>query len=290
MISYNTATGRGGAGIYFEFCSGVIINNCISENSAPYFNGGGVLIEYGDIQLLNNTITANEAKDGGGISIDCDTINVVNTILWGNTAENGPQIAMLATSEFASNFTFCNIQGASEEIYYKNGCEFNGIYSDNINADPQFMQSGAHPCALSQLSPCINKGNPDTSGMALPASDLAGKARVYKDTIDIGAYEYNGEIGILTDQKSDFLHGNISITYTNKGIVFTCRNTFTESAGIAIYDLSGRLIKQLSISAGTRSVVWDGCDDNGKKCANGCYIILLKDTQNTLKRSFIFVQ
>lgn len=289
MISNNT-TGRSGAGIYFEFCSGVIVNNCISENSAPYRNGGGVSIEYGDIQCLNNTITANEALDGGGISIDCDTINVVNTILWGNTAENGPQIAMLAKSEFASNFTFCNIQGGSEEIYYKDGCEFNGIYSDNIDADPQFMLSGLHPCALSDLSPCINKGNPDTAGMSLPVIDLAGKARVYKDTIDIGAYEYNGEIGILTDHKSVLLHSTIAINHTNRGIVFTRRNSLTETAGIAIYDLSGRLIKQLSIVTGTRSVVWDGCDDNGKKCGNGCYIVRLQNAEKTVEKSLILVQ
>ncbi len=291
MISSNIVGSRGGAGIYFEYCSGSIINNCIAGNGAPYGKGGGVLIESGDIQLLNNTITKNEARDGGGVSIGCDTINVVNTILWGNIAENGPQICMFATSEFESNFTFCNIQGGSEEIYYKDGCEFNGIYSDNIDADPQFMQIGLHPCALSDLSPCINKGNPDTAGMALPVSDLAGKARVYKDTIDIGAYEYNGEIGILTDQKSVFSHGNnLSITHTNRGIVFTCRNTFTEGTAIAMYDLSGRLMKQLSIGTGTRSVVWDGCNNNGKKCGNGCYIVRLQNAEKTVEKSLVLVQ
>ncbi|MEA3444652.1 MAG: T9SS type A sorting domain-containing protein [Bacteroidota bacterium] len=38
-------------------------------------------------------------------------------------------------------------------------------------------------------SPCVNAGTPDTTGLALPTTDLGDGARIQNDTIDMGAYE-----------------------------------------------------------------------------------------------------
>ncbi|MDA3813772.1 MAG: chitobiase/beta-hexosaminidase C-terminal domain-containing protein [Candidatus Cloacimonetes bacterium] len=50
------------------------------------------------------------------------------------------------------------------------------------------------PYTLSELSPCIVAGNPDTTGLYLPEYDLAGNPRIANGRVDIGTYEYQGEL------------------------------------------------------------------------------------------------
>ncbi|MFC1492875.1 choice-of-anchor Q domain-containing protein [candidate division KSB1 bacterium] len=66
----------------------------------------------------------------------------------------------------------------------------------NIDADPNFIGSGEYPFQLSPNSYAVNAGKPDTTGLALPHTDLAGNPRIYNgkiDKIDMGAYEFQGE-------------------------------------------------------------------------------------------------
>ena len=46
---------------------------------------------------------------------------------------------------------------------------------------------------------------------------------------------------------------------------------------LAVYDLRGRLVRNLvsteSWSAGTRKIVWDGRDNNGRVAASGIYLV-----------------
>jgi len=102
----------------------------------------------------------------------------------------------------------------NNSIFYGNGTNFNLEYHSHpqigfslvgdsslpsgvidlgyniLNKDPQFKLSGQHTFSLKETSPCINTGNPDTTGLNLPVLDLAGNPRIYEDHIvDIGAYE-----------------------------------------------------------------------------------------------------
>ena len=65
-----------------------------------------------------------------------------------------------------------------------------GIIQDNIDADPQFVDTTNFDFHLSDYSPCINAGKPDTTGLNLPATDLDGNPRIFDGRVDIGAYEY----------------------------------------------------------------------------------------------------
>jgi len=44
-----------------------------------------------------------------------------------------------------------------------------------------FSGTGNEPFRLSEESPCINAGIPDTVGLLLPATDLAGQARIKEE-------------------------------------------------------------------------------------------------------------
>ena len=59
----------------------------------------------------------------------------------------------------------------------------------NLNLNPLFDGSGNYPFALTDDSPCVNSGTPDTTGLNLPEYDLAGNLRIYGERIDMGAYE-----------------------------------------------------------------------------------------------------
>ncbi|MCX8014948.1 MAG: T9SS type A sorting domain-containing protein, partial [candidate division WOR-3 bacterium] len=60
-----------------------------------------------------------------------------------------------------------------------------------------------------------------------------------------------------------------------------------KSKSINIYNSSGRLIKTLSINpkynTGVYTLIWDGCDENGKAVSTGIYFAVVLDTKMTTK-------
>jgi hypothetical protein len=58
--------------------------------------------------------------------------------------------------------------------------------------DPGFLNFPAD-LSLARNSLAINHGSPDTNGLFLPETDMAGNPRIYGDRIDMGAYEFQGD-------------------------------------------------------------------------------------------------
>ena len=64
-----------------------------------------------------------------------------------------------------------------------------------LGHDPVFNDPSKLDFSLNAASPCINTGNPDTTGLNLPGLDLAGNSRLYEDgPIDMGAYEFQAMV------------------------------------------------------------------------------------------------
>jgi hypothetical protein len=74
-------------------------------------------------------------------------------------------------SSLGGDFKNNLIEGGLDAFEY-NG--FDGIYVDNIDEDPQFVNASNSDFHLKSISPGINTGTPDTSGLHLPATDLDG--------------------------------------------------------------------------------------------------------------------
>ncbi len=165
----------------------IITNTLIANNTS--LGGtprcGGVCINvYGAAELRNCTIVNN--SPGGLFAASWDGLSMTNTIVWGN------EMYQIQTDQSDPTVTFCDVQGG-----------FRG--AGNRDADPGFLGPSAGPgieydgsaanWALQSVSPCINAG---TQVQDLPATDLAGALRIASAVIDLGAWENQSELPLLT--------------------------------------------------------------------------------------------
>lgn len=152
-------------------------------------------------------------------------IDIVNTIMWGNTSNLIPPYIPL---------------------YRSNSC----IEGDSISQYPEFVSPSAGQgigydgyiadWSLNSWSPCINTGTPDTTGLNLPMTDLAGNYRISGDTIDMGAYEYQipSFIDLFADNPEIVVYPNPS-----DGMVCVRSDNVQKTE---VWDLNGNLIKSFS--------------------------------------------
>jgi parallel beta-helix repeat protein len=175
-------------GIYLRHSYTSHIHNNLIANNADSF-GGGIIIFDSYPKVINNTIVNNTGTNGGGIKITDSNPELVNNILcYNNSWESGSQIYFQGTS--SALFQYNNIDGGFDSIGFHPNGTFNGVYENNFDTLPMFINAGKHPYMLSPESPLIDAGNPDTTTWTIPDLDYAGNPRFWGDHIDIGAYEY----------------------------------------------------------------------------------------------------
>ncbi len=180
---------------------------------------------------------------------------------------------------------------------------------NNIDANPMFRGDveGDIPVGdprwvqLTENSPCVNTGTPDTLGMNLPALDITGNPRVWGNIIDMGAHEYNPTVDVYNETAPTPL-SSIQVSHFpnpvtpngNNGkvafIEFTLPKKPIERPTLEIYNIRGQKVidikitqsfSQLVRSAGLSSEdkqageyysqVWDCKDNNRKSVASGIY-------------------
>ncbi|KPK86543.1 MAG: hypothetical protein AMS27_04805 [Bacteroides sp. SM23_62_1] len=192
----------GGGGIMVWDASPFFLNNVICNNTAD--RGGGICLGLGKPTLSSNTVCNNQAADyGPGLaSFAGSKYNMYNSVYWGNRIKDDPyRIEQISLSNH-QNFYHNNIEGGQDNLNM-NGLVHEGDYLGNINKDPVFKNPTAGPgieydalqadWSLSDYSPNINKGFPESDQLNLPDKDIAGKNRIRYEIIDIGAYENQGE-------------------------------------------------------------------------------------------------
>jgi len=173
-----------------------IVNNLVENNEALHFGGGVAFLE-SEVLFSNNTVANNYSTYGGGLYFNAEAMPTLkNCIVWGNVALSGegPQVYIWDVFS-APVFYYCDIQDGLEAFSGSGGTAFIGIYENNLDENPQFLESGNFPYGLSENSPCVNSGTPDTTGLMLPLMDLAGNSRFQNEQLDMGAYEFQGPVG-----------------------------------------------------------------------------------------------
>ncbi|MDD4560398.1 MAG: T9SS type A sorting domain-containing protein, partial [Candidatus Cloacimonetes bacterium] len=162
----------------------------------------------------------------------------------------------------------------------------------SIDADPLFTGGfDIHDplfYSLSEYSPCIDAGTPDTSELNLPPFDLAGNWRIWNDRIDMGAFEYGSRPWVSIDDPvvpaidsySIHAYPNPFSTYTNIRILleaYAGKNCIA-TASLKIYNLKGQLVKKIPVRPMTDEQVlnWDTRDADGRLCGNGIYLLRLE--------------
>jgi len=207
---YGNAASVSGGGMYFYHGVDINMLNVIFKTNSSV-SGGGIWGYYGStLDIRNGLFVGNNTLydpfsdgDGGAMNIQDVATTLSNVTLIGNVADgNGGGIRCWATSS-SVNFSFQNSilwGNAPNQLHLDynavadvNYCDISGGWpsgTENINQPPLFYNPISGDYSLSTGSPCIDAGNPDTTGLSLPDVDLARNPRVGNNTIDMGAYEY----------------------------------------------------------------------------------------------------
>jgi hypothetical protein len=222
--------GDSGGAIYCAESYPVISNTVIANNAS--LGGlprcGGICSDWwGAPEIRNCTIVNN--VPGGIFTTSWEEMNVTNTIIWGN------EQYQIETQESTPVVSFSDVQGG----YRGDG---------NMDADPCFFapSAGAGPdfdglsanWTLRSSSPCINAG----TQIDLPPTDLAGYPRIYSDIVDLGSYENQSELPLITIAPSATVDAGFVPIDTNSTVGIEITNTGKiefKVEGLSISDANG---------------------------------------------------
>ncbi|MBO7725475.1 MAG: hypothetical protein J6S40_03315 [Thermoguttaceae bacterium] len=233
-ISGNTASYGGGIYNYNGKGTLIITNSTISWNTAS--SGGGGIYNYngeGTLTITNSTISGNTAFYGGGIHYESGTLTITNSTISGNTASyEGGGIC----NYYSDMLTLTN---TIVSLNYAGSLDNVGSYSGSNNIvgnDPGFVvapvfdESGVLTNAatldlsLAAGSAAINTGTNDAVETEF---DIAGNPRIVGGTVDIGAYEYQGN----TESPSTVVTTLLDIFDTTDGMISLREAVFYASEG-----------------------------------------------------------
>jgi hypothetical protein len=298
LIMFND--GLYGGGIVLNYSGAIIKNNIIARNSGGQdYGGAGIWILSNGLApkiVENNTVMENNATGsgtyggkGGGFLLWSTTVMVRNNIVWGNTQSTGGPIAVLGGG--ASVISYSNVEGG-----------FTG--EGNIDLAPAFADSGYY---LSDISPCIDAGNPDViyndpedSGnpgfaawpsLGMVRNDMGAYGGPLRDIfppfiitgLDPESHLLPGEFGLEQNFPNPF-NPTTSIKYQVKS---------NDLVRLVVYDLLGRQVKTLvneAQPAGNYQVVWDGTDDRDTPVSSGIYIYRIMVDHQVYSRKMVLLR
>ena len=188
------------------------IINCVFANNSASERGGAIatsslVAAAGTLNanIINCTFYGNSTNgDGGAIHAEgsegVNNTTIVNSILWNDSAVNQGQ--ELFSNGATVTVSYSDIQGGIPSGITDGG--------NNIDVDPQFLDEANEDFHLSACSPAVDTGfneaipldlidiDYDTITNEPIEIDLDHAMRIFGSTIDLGAYEWNGDPAILT--------------------------------------------------------------------------------------------
>ena len=191
----NSATSLGG-GMFNLWFLDRTVTDCLFDGNTADDSGGAVFNSGSDPTLINCTFSRNDAA-GDGSAVTNETYDLggtyqtlslptlINCVVWGNTANQIVSLDRLS----ATTVLFSDVEGG-----------WSGDGSNNIDADPLFVDPDNGDYRIGPGSPCIDAANTN----AVPGgivTDLDGNARFIDDPnttntglgscpVDMGAYEF----------------------------------------------------------------------------------------------------
>lgn len=143
-----------GGGVFSSVTSDPSIVQCVIAENRTRSDGGGIWcgVSFGGMRIERCTITQNEASGhGGGVYAFIETggFRMTRSIIWENRAGGqGSEIRLIG----GVSVTSCDIQDGLQQF---GAVDQNRIYNQNIDADPQFVDSEDGDYRLLPDSPCI---------------------------------------------------------------------------------------------------------------------------------------
>jgi len=236
------------------------------------------------VNIINCTIGNNEAPSGSCAitAQEGPTINIFNSILYGDTDR---EIYLENTSSQQCSLFVTNslMAGGQYNVGLIGNNYINWDENTNLNEDPLWVNTGDYPFQLATGSPCIDAGTLDLpAGIELPVYDLAGNPRIYCDTIDMGAYEWQGT-GIEAEEITQLSSFTTQLSaYPNPFNPSTTIKLELAEPGrieLVIYNIKGQKVKTLIdafTNKGTFETNWNGEDEKGKSVSSSQYVVKLQ--------------
>ncbi|MCK4358714.1 MAG: T9SS type A sorting domain-containing protein [Candidatus Cloacimonetes bacterium] len=258
----NTANNDGG-GIYFGDSSPTIINTTICGNIADSLGGGIFCTWYSSPNILNSIFSENMGNYGiYNDPIYSGNLSISYSDFWDNEVDN-----FYNCSQWVGVNVTTNVNGDSCDVYY------------NIQLDPLFVDPDNGDYHLTQNSPCIDAGDPNSP--LDPDGTIA----------DMGAYYYNQNIGV--DEPEEFTDYQV-LNYPNPFNGFTTISyTLLRPSNIKImiYNIKGQLVKTLVDAhkpAGYHTVEWNVPEKSGM--SSGIYFYKLSTKDKTFMKKMILLR
>ena len=277
------------------------ITNCLFANNqcAGTANKIVTMTGSGNVNINNTTFVDNQGNYT--LTILREPIEFYNNIMRNNCNYEIFLPDNSASGYLAElNVSHCNIQGGQSAIYNVNNANIVNWGEGNIDEDPLFLLSGDDPYQLTEYSPCIDAGTPDTTGLFLPPWDLLHNQRVWDGdgngiaTIDMGCYEFGAELFVGIDDYEIPVSSPDNTRLSNYPNPFNPTTTIKlelAEAGtieLAIYNIKGQKVKTLmdcTTAPGTYECNWNGKDETGKAVSSGQYIVKLQqNSEETVKK------
>lgn len=199
----NVSQGSGGA-IGTLSNSQLIMENCLLAGNMG-IRGAGIYADNASVLIYNNTFAGNVAtEDGAAVFAGSGVqMNIYNSILWNNRSYNGvvPDFGVIyhGNNPARVRVHYSIVEGsyAPDAWNVRLGVDMGGNKSFNplfANPSPTLgtpFTDGDY--SLTECSPAINKGRNQLIGN-FSITDIEGKLRIIDEIVDMGAYEYDGEV------------------------------------------------------------------------------------------------
>jgi hypothetical protein len=239
-----------------------------------------VVVDIANCTFGDNTLSYNT---GSLIRISDSKLKIFNSIIWDNSG-----YSFIIWGNPAVSISHSLLEGGNANVYPDSQSVNLNWLEGNLTSNPQWDSNGENPYGLTNNSPCIDAGTLDLpEGVELPEFDLAGNPRIYGDTVDMGAYEWQGTDGNTNDTAPPIERSHI-INYPNPFSLDGSRNgsgtnvkLYLQHDGeveIGIYNIRGQKVKSLMkgyCAEGEHQEFWNGTNDNNKRVSSGNYLIKL---------------
>jgi hypothetical protein len=198
-VSGNTGNNRGGGILTIE-CPLTLVNATVTANSATY--GGGMYLEDGTATIVNSTISGNNAIAAAGIlaykANPAPTLPMLsNTIVSGNTADAGNEATADLEQSQSTVTAQYSLLGSALDVGAFNAPGNHNVFTDSPGLGPLLNNSGPTlTMALLVGSPAIDAGSnalAQADGYPMSCDQRASGFRIFNGTVDIGAFEYQGD-------------------------------------------------------------------------------------------------
>jgi len=236
VIRANTAR-RSGGGMASRWggpAIGGLLVNCVFNANSAGDEGGALNILEGSIRVTNCTFSANSAGAGGGVYSENAQPVLVNCILQGNTDDGGnienAQI-LVAAGELAIDYS-C-VEGWSGLLGGTGNTPDDAYFVDPNGAD-NIAGTEDDNLRISSGSSCRDTGD-NAALLPFVVTDLDGNPRIIRLVVDMGAYEFAGELRWYVDvvngsDNNNGLSPDTAFATVQKGI-----NSATEGYTVEVY-------------------------------------------------------